>query len=127
MYLLLADRRTIPKTTSGKIARAMCKRAHVAGTLDKDTIYLWGETATSVTDEDARAEQAETAAVARTGDSADGVEESKGKEEDPRLMTQAQVLRGIQVQVARILKADAGSIPTVSSPCPRYRPRSRSR
>lgn len=32
---------------------------------------------------------------------------------DPRKMSEAEVLSGIQVQVARILKADANSIPTV--------------
>ncbi|CAM9561215.1 unnamed protein product, partial [Choristocarpus tenellus] len=32
--------RTVPKTTSGKIARAWCKRGHLEDTLS-DTLYLW--------------------------------------------------------------------------------------
>ncbi|CAN0222944.1 unnamed protein product, partial [Discosporangium mesarthrocarpum] len=32
---------TVPKTTSGKIARSWCKRAHLEGTLD--SLLLWKE------------------------------------------------------------------------------------
>lgn len=125
--MLLNINRTVPKTTSGKIARSMCKRAHVAGTLEKDTLFLWGESVTATPAvRDKHAEEAESAlnrgfvgeGEAGYGDGRGGVEESKGGGRtggDPRGMTEAEVLVGVQHQVARILKADAGSIPTVSA------------
>lgn len=68
------ENRTIPKTTSGKIARAMCKRAHLAGTLDRDTVFMWGDTNATAAARDASSELAEIqpAAVVERG-----VEESK--------------------------------------------------
>lgn len=110
--------RTVPKTTSGKIARSMCKRAHVAGTLDGDTIFMWGEPITSAAARDATAEKDEAPSSPNGG----GVEESKfsggpsgvGGRGDPREMAEADILLGVQSEVARILKADALSIPTVS-------------
>eukprot|EP00752_Nemacystus_decipiens_P001493 g1467.t1 len=118
--------RTIPKTTSGKIARAMCKRAHVSGALDNDTVFLWGnDTATasslsSATAEiDAQAERDETPWSPSTGGSGGGgIEESKsfrgegGGRGCPKEMPVDAILEGVQSEVARILKADPTAIPT---------------
>lgn len=91
----------------------MCKRAHLNGTLDSDTVFLWGEPATGAAAMDAIAERD----VIPSSPPA-GVEESKASEEgprgDPRGMAEMDILGGIRTEVARILKADASSIPTVS-------------
>ncbi|CAB1114142.1 unnamed protein product [Ectocarpus sp. CCAP 1310/34] len=118
--------RTIPKTTSGKISRTMCKKAHASGALDGDTVFLWGDdrmashlssapgTAkdqTTVAEMDAQAERDETGG---SGSSAAGTEESKssgGGKGCPADMTVADILKGVQSEVAKILKADASAIP----------------
>eukprot|EP00904_Undaria_pinnatifida_P011866 jgi/Undpi1/780/HiC_scaffold_10.g04244.m1 len=109
--------RTIPKTTSGKIARAMCKRAHTSGALDADTVLLWGEAGATSAAEDARALAAE--APSSPGGEGEGVEESKVQPLDDgggrgcaTDMPVELVLKGVQNEVARILKADPSSIPT---------------
>ena len=123
--------RTIPKTTSGKIARAMCKKAHVSGALDNDTVFLWGNDITttgnlsSATAEmDAQAERDETPWSSPTGGSGGGgIEESKsfrgegGGRGCPKDMPVDAILEGVQSEVARILKADATAIPTVRRSC----------
>lgn len=131
-------RRTIPKTTSGKIARMLCKKAHNSGALDADTVFLWGDDSASFSstgaatgknsahtaaDMDAQAERAEIPSSSSGG----GIEESKGNEsysgEDggrrcPTDMPVDSILEGVQSEVARILKADATAIPTVRRrPC----------
>ena len=116
------NRRTIPKTTSGKIARALCKRAHTAGSLNGDTLFLWGETNVTPAAMDARAEK-----DALLANGPNGVEEAKtswgeegeGPRDDPREMTETEIMSGVRSEVAKILKAQASAIPTVSVPhCP---------
>lgn len=120
--------RTIPKTTSGKISRTMCKKAHSSGALDGDTVFLWGDdrmashlssapgTAkeqTAVAEMDMQAERDETGGG---GSNAAGTEESKssgGGKGCPADMTIADILKGVQSEVAKILKADASAIPMV--------------
>eukprot|EP00903_Cladosiphon_okamuranus_P012305 g11537.t1 len=118
--------RTIPKTTSGKIARAMCKKAHVSGALNNDTVFLWGNDtagnlspATAALEMDAQAERDETPWSPPTGGPrGGGVEESKsfrgegGGRGFPKDMPVDVILEGAQSEVARILKADATAIPT---------------
>lgn len=123
-------RRTIPKTTSGKIARAMCKKAHVSGALDNDTVFLWGSdtagimSSASAAEMDAQAERDETSWSPLTGGSGGGgVEESKsfrgegGGRVCPKDLPVGAILEGVQSEVARILKADATAIPTVRRGC----------
>lgn len=128
------QRRTIPKTTSGKIARAMCKKAHKTGALDADTVFLWGSDATAhlssasgtatsrmaTAEMDAQAERDETPwSPPGGGSEGGGREESKsyrgegGGRGCPTDMPVDAVLEGVQFEVARILKADATAIPTV--------------
>lgn len=130
----LCVRRTIPKTTSGKIARAMCKKAHNTGALDADTVFLWGNdttthlssaagtatTRTATAEMDAQAERDENPwSPPGVGSEGGGMEESKsyrgqgGGRGCPTDMPVDAVLEGIQSEVARILKADATAIPTV--------------
>ncbi|CAM9492519.1 unnamed protein product [Scytosiphon promiscuus] len=107
--------RTVPKTTSGKIARALCKKAHASGALDADTVFLWGgDTARATTaDTDAQAEKDET-----PWSGGGGMEESKsfrgegGGRGCPAEMAVGDILEGVQSEVGRILKADAAAIPT---------------
>lgn len=107
----------------------MCKKAHVSGALDNDTVLLWGNDATgnlsSATAEmDAQAEMDETPWSPPKGDSGGGgIEESKsfrgegGGRGCPKDMPVDAILEGVQSEVARILKADATAIPTVRRIC----------
>lgn len=79
-------------------------------------MYLWGETTLTPAARDARAEKDEMPSEGV------GVEEAKvswgaegdGPRGDPRKLPESQVLAGVQSEVARILKADPSSIPTVT-------------
>lgn len=79
-------------------------------------MYLWGETTLTPAARDARAEKDEIPSGGV------GVEEAKvswgaegdGPRGDPRKLPESQVLAGVQSEVARILKADPSSIPTVT-------------
>ncbi|CAM9681411.1 unnamed protein product, partial [Hapterophycus canaliculatus] len=107
--------RTIPKTTSGKIARALCKKAHASGALDGDTVFMWGndsmKTATAETDAQAERDEAPWSGGG-------GMEESKsfrgegGGRGCPAEMAVSDILAGVQFEVGRILKADVSAIPT---------------
>lgn len=125
-------RRSVPKTTSGKIARAMCKKAHRSGALDADTVFLWGSDTTSnlsvgagiprrtptTAEMDAQAERDEIPwSPPGGGSNGGGMEESKaegGAKGNPAGMSVGVILEGVQAEVARILKATASAIPTVS-------------
>ena len=96
----------------------MCKRAHTSGALDADTVLLWGEAGATSAAEDARALAAE--APSSPGGEGEGVEESKVQPLDDgggrgcaTDMPVELVLKGVQNEVAMILKADPSSIPTV--------------
>lgn len=126
---MVCTRRTIPKTTSGKIARAMCKKAHQSGALDSDTVFLWGKgnettgnPSSAIAEMDAQAERDEAPWSPPTGGGGSGgagIEKSKsfqgkgGGRGCPKDMPVDAILEGVQSEVARILKADATAIPTV--------------
>eukprot|EP00904_Undaria_pinnatifida_P011854 jgi/Undpi1/779/HiC_scaffold_10.g04243.m1 len=95
----------------------MCKRAHTSGALDADTVLLCGEAGATSAAEDARALAAE--APSSPGGEGEGVEESKVQPLDDgggrgcaTDMPVELVLKGVQNEVAMILKADPSSIPT---------------
>mmetsp|Transcript_134 Transcript_134/g.153 ORF Transcript_134/g.153 Transcript_134/m.153 type:complete len:1054 (-) Transcript_134:272-3433(-) len=107
-HIRLLQPRTVPKTTSGKIARAWCKRAFMEHSLQ--VVYSLDDDDSAVNEEPTEEETAPQAS-STVEEKADG-ESPFGTTYDAKSMADEDILNICVKEVADLIACDAASLPT---------------